>query len=71
MRMAVFSRSDPPAGEVVKVGFGSRLWENGVASTAALNGSGHGRVHADLGAQARIACSSGPIPMIAITRFML
>jgi hypothetical protein len=28
-------------------------------------------LQADLGTQARIACSSGPTPMIAITRFML
>jgi len=28
MRMAGFSRSDPPAGEVVKVGFGSRPCKN-------------------------------------------
>src|ERR1700745_3514754 len=53
--------------------YGSRPWKNAFAEddwptfTVRLRQGLRG----DPGTQARIACSSGPTPMIAITRFML
>src|SRR5713101_5805362 len=50
-----------------------RPWENGFAEDGGLTSAVRLRqgLRAGPGTQARIACSSGPTPMIAITRLML
>ena len=50
-----------------------RPWKNAFAEDGGPTSAVKLRrgVRADPGTQARIACSSGPTPMIAITRFML
>jgi hypothetical protein len=53
--------------------YGSRPWKNAFAGDGGPTSIVRlwQGLHADPGTQARIACSSGPTPMIAITRFML
>jgi len=61
-----------PGGEIPP-GDSTRPWKNAFAEDGGPTSAVKLRrgVRADPGTQARIACSSGPTPMIAITRFML
>ena len=61
-----------PGGEIPP-GDSTRPWKNAFTEDGGPTSAVKLRrgVRADPGTQARIACSSGPIPMIAITRFML
>ena len=52
---------------------GTRSWKNAFAEDGGPTSAVRFRqdLRANPGSQARIACSSGPTPMIAITRLML
>jgi len=72
-RMAPVRRIADLPGIAPERGGSTEAVENVIAADGGLTSRVRLRrgLRADPGTQARIACSSGPTPMIAITRFML
>jgi hypothetical protein len=71
--MARCGEDGPTAAQIRNVRFPPRPWKNAFAEDGGPTSAVRLRqgLRADPGTQARIACSSGPTPMIAITRLML
>jgi hypothetical protein len=71
--MTAFEGWTSPAGQIGNDAFPPRPWKNAFAEDGGPTSAVRLRqgLRADPGTQARIACSSGPTPMIAITRLML